>query len=85
MVKRKAYPCWINGPVARELVDDTPVTGMVDEPVREIVADSIAEERTPTASTNVDAANCLDEVVERGGEAAEIFWLLLELAGYTGW
>lgn len=85
MVKRKANPCWVKGPVAREIVEDTLVMEVVEEPARDIVADSVVEEGTSTASTAEDAIQRLDEVVERGGEAAEVFWLLLELAGFTGW
>ena len=85
MVKRKADPCWVNGPVARELGEDTPVTRVVEEPMIDIVEDSVAEEGTPGASTAVDVAQRLDEMVERGGEAAEVIWLLLELVGFTGW
>ena len=85
MVKRKANPCWVNGPVAREIVEDPLVTEVVEESARNLVADSRFEEGTSAASTSEDTIQRLDEVVERGGDAAEVFWLLLELAGFTDW
>ena len=85
MVKRKADPCWANGPVARERVEDPLVDEAAEESASSIVADSGVEEEASAASTVETTVQRLDEVLERGGEAAEVFWLLLELAGFTGW
>ena len=85
MVKRKADLCWANGPVARERVEDPIVNETEEESTSGIVAYSGFEEEASAASTVETTVQRLDEVLERGGEAAEVFWLLLELAGFTGW
>ena len=45
MVKRKADPCWVDGPLVREIVEASLVMNVVEESVEEFVADSGAAER----------------------------------------
>ena len=58
---------------------------VVEESVEEFVADSGAEEEALATSTSDDTVQRLEEAVARGGEVSEVFWLLLELAGFTAW
>ena len=85
MIKRKVDSCWLSGPKAREAVENTLVIGSVNEPARDSVADIGVEEKILAASEVEDTVRRLDEVVEQGGEAVEVFWLLLELVGFTVW
>ena len=85
MVKRKADPCWVDGPLVREIVEASLVMNVVEESVEEFVADSGAAEKALATSTSDDTVQRLEEAVARGGEVSEVFWLLLELAGITAW
>lgn len=84
MVKRKADHCWLDGPSVRENLDVYLESNVV-ESVAEIVADIGTEEEAVATSTSEVTVQRLEEAVASGGEVYEVFWLLLELAGFTAW
>ena len=67
-------PCWLSGPEAREAIENTLVTGSVNEPARDSMADIGVEEEIPAASEVEDTVRRLDKVVERG-EVASIYFI----------
>ena len=73
MVKRKVDPCWLSGPEAREAVENILVTGSVNKPARDSVADIGVEEKIPAASEVEDTVRRLDEVVERVAKQLRYF------------
>ena len=84
MVKRKADPCWLDGPLVREIFDASLESNVV-ESVEEVVADSGAAEEVLATSTFEDTVQRLEKAVASGGEVFEVFWMLLELTGFTAW
>ena len=65
MVKRKANACWVNGPMARKIVEAPLIVEVVEDLVEDIVADSGVEEEASAALTSKDTVQRLDEVEKR--------------------